>query len=157
MSKEKKDKSVLPQDDEIKQILSKTKLPEKDREIIMRRMGIVKASKSYSGPLPPPEDLREYEHIQKGAADRIIVVLEKQVEHRIEQESKIVDNEHDLSKRGQYMGFVLCLFFGGMATYLGLKGHDVLAGVIVSVLIIAIAVIFVLNQYPSFMDKRKEY
>ncbi len=151
---EKKDDGMLKQNDELVQLLAR--IPEEDKNIIIRHMSIVQASRSYSGPLPPPEDLREYESIQKGAADRIIKVLEKQVEHRIEQESKIVDNEHDLSKRGQRLGFVLCFFFGAVAACLGLKDHDVLAGTIVGILIIAIAVIFVLNQYPSFMDKRKD-
>lgn len=134
------------------------KIPEDDRHIIVQRMGVMLAasSKSFSGPLPPPEDMRLYEHVQKGSADRIISILEKQVDHRVTQEANVIKYERNQNRRGQWFGFILCMFLGGGAILLGLKGHDILAGTICTVLIVALAVIFVLNQYPSFMNSKEK-
>lgn len=130
-----------------------SKLPEQQREVILNRMRVVLAEKSYSGPLPAPEDMNAYEQTLPGAANRIITIFEKQVDHRIKQEGKIVNNENSQVKRGQYLGFILCFFFGGIASYLAITGHEILAGVIFGTLIVALCVIFVLNRYPAFMNK----
>ena len=41
------------------------------------------AEMSFSGPLPPPNVLSAYEDLLPGAADRIITMAEKQLEHRM--------------------------------------------------------------------------
>ncbi len=143
------------EDTELTKVLDS--MPEADRKVIIERMGVILASsKSFSGPLPAPEDMRQYEEIHKGSADRIITAYETQINHRVKQEAKIIENEGSQIKRGQILGFILCIFFGAGAIYLGTLGHAVLAGTICTVLIIALAVIFVLNQYPTFMDNKKD-
>jgi uncharacterized membrane protein len=37
---------------------------------------------SFSGPLPPPELLRKYDDLHPGLAERIIVMAEKEAEHK---------------------------------------------------------------------------
>lgn len=69
----------------------------------------------YSGPIPPPRMLTEYENIQKGFAERIISMAERQSAHRQNEESKysIAQQQHierrDIeAKRGQ----IFALAFG---------------------------------------------
>jgi len=45
---------------------------------------------SFSGPLPPPQALREYDQIVPGLATRIVAQAERQTEHRISLEAKVV-------------------------------------------------------------------
>jgi uncharacterized membrane protein len=48
----------------------------------------------YSGPLPHPEILDGYEKVLSGSADRILKMAEKQLDHRISNENKLVDAEN---------------------------------------------------------------
>lgn len=148
------EKEIVKSEEQFEKVLDG--LPEKDKKVIINQMGIVMAEKSFSGPLPPPDYMEKYEKTLPGAADRIIAAYEKQVDHRTKQEAKIVDNEFMLSKKGQSYGFWLCIFFGILAMVCVYTDHEILAGIIFSTLIIALAVVFVLNKYPSFMDKKIE-
>lgn len=105
--------------------------------------------RSYSGPLPAPEDFEAYEKVLPGATDRIITMAEKSLESRINNEKTIIDTRLKQSGRGQIFGFILALFFGVVAVLLALTGHEVLAGIIASGDIISLAIIFVLNREPS--------
>ena len=77
---------------------------------------------SYTGPIPHPSTLAGYEKICKGAADRIITMAEKQLEHRIQMEKLQLEEEYKLHQqqfeqykkfndRGQIFGFILFLIF----------------------------------------------
>ncbi|MDE2815273.1 MAG: DUF2335 domain-containing protein [Chloroflexota bacterium] len=54
---------------------------------------IVTRASSWSGPLPSPRSLREFEEIVPGSADRLITMVEKQGNHRMEIEKRVVDGE----------------------------------------------------------------
>ena len=50
-------------------------------------------SQSYSGPVPPPAVLREYDQIVPGAAARILAQAEAQTQHRIKLEDKVTTSD----------------------------------------------------------------
>lgn len=102
----------------------------------------------YSGPLPPADEIAAYEQTCKGAANRIISMAEQSLSNRITNEQFIIREDAKQVSRGQILGFLLAIFFGGIAFALGLQGHDVLAGIIAGSDIVALAVIFVLNKVP---------
>ena len=54
---------------------------------------IITSASSWSGPLPSPRSLREFEDIVPGSADRLITMVEKQGNHRMEIEKRVVDGE----------------------------------------------------------------
>lgn len=68
----------------------------------------------YSGPLPPPRVLEEYERIMSGATDRIFKVFEAQSEHRHKMESAVISSNIELARRGQnyalFISFVVISF-----------------------------------------------
>lgn len=64
-------------------------LPEDKRKVIVSTMLAIE-ERSYSGPLPSPEDFKAYEQTLKGSTDRIMSMTEKQVDHRIDMEKTIV-------------------------------------------------------------------
>lgn len=47
------------------------------------RAAIVHAQVEFSGPLPHPQTLRQYDEVLPGAAERILRMAEKQQDHRI--------------------------------------------------------------------------
>lgn len=134
----------LPED--VNKVLEQ--LTEEQRRVLMGTM-VAMEQKMYSGPLPPAEEIEAYERVCPGAADRIITMTEKSLEHRISSEKSIVSEETKQSSRGQIFGFILAGFFGIIAFILGMYGHEVLAGIIASGDIVSLAIIFVLNKVPE--------
>lgn len=78
---------------------------------------------TYSGPLPPPAVLREFEQILPGSAERIFAQFEKQSEHRRTLESSAIANEITQSRRGTNCAFILGLVGLGVAAFFAYMGH----------------------------------
>jgi uncharacterized membrane protein len=62
---------------------------------------------SYTGPIPPPELLGQYEQICPGAANRILGQFEEQGRHRRRIENRVIWNNVVSSILGQITGFLL--------------------------------------------------
>lgn len=108
----------------------------------------LKKSSSFSGSLPAPEDFKAYQDVLPSAPERILKMAEKQSEHRMNLERHIVNSGVNEGKRGQIFGFVLTIVFLLASVYLGVNGHDWLAGLIIAI-IASISVMFVLKKEPS--------
>ena len=104
--------------------MSEEKIPEK-RGPVVHRAAVVEmeiTGEHFSGPIPPPKLLAEYEKIVPGSGDRIIRMAEHQMAHRHQMESEAVSidklfliGENRKSYFGTACGFViacLTLFFG---------------------------------------------
>lgn len=123
-------------------------LPEKQKREVMQAMCTIQQT-SFHGPLPPPEMMEGYEAILPGAAERIMKMAENQSAHRMNMESVSMHNQIKLKKSGQILGFIMALIIIGLSVWLGIEGHDVLAGVIGSTTVIALAIVFVLGKVPK--------
>ncbi len=95
------------------------------------------------GPLPPPEILREYNEIVPGLADRIVAQAERQTDHRISTEAKVINSDMTRSKAGLACGFVLCVIciIGGIICVLW--GHDWAGTIIATGAVVGLATAFV--------------
>ena len=74
---------------------------EEQRKVIVGALYAAEESSSFRGPLPPPEMLKGYESVLKGASERIFAMAEKQQEHRMHIEKTIVDRQTEQSGNGQ--------------------------------------------------------
>lgn len=122
-------------------------LPKDKRDVIYSAFYAIE--RSYSGPLPPPEDFAKYEQNLPGSMDRILKLTEKQVEHRIELEN----SEVKLDIRGQIIGAALVALFGVLSFLLAMFDHENVALGMGVTTVISVAVIFVLNKVPTGKDK----
>lgn len=75
---------------------------------------VEKSEHRFSGPLPPPDLLRQYDAIVPDAANRIIAMAEGQAAHRRQLEDRATDAiiedtraERLERKRGQFYGFTI--------------------------------------------------
>lgn len=68
----------------------------------------------YSGPIPPPELLKEFDNIIPNGADRILKLAENQSSHRQEVEKSIVNAKN----RDSFLG----VLFAGIMGIIGLLG-----------------------------------
>ncbi|QDU63430.1 hypothetical protein Pan216_43100 [Planctomycetes bacterium Pan216] len=80
---------------------------------------VVRQSIVRTGPLPSPDELKEYEKICPGFTDRILTTYEKEMEHRHSIENRVEDREDLLVQNdkwahryGQIFGLVVTLVFG---------------------------------------------
>lgn len=102
---------------------------------------------TFCGPLPAPEDFKAYGKVIPDAPERILCLMEQQVEHRISTERNIVTSGLKESRRGQWMGCSIVIILIGLSSLLALYGHDVTAGFMITAGI-GLAVVFVLKQNP---------
>lgn len=113
----------------------------------------------WSGPLPSPIDLKGYEEICPGAADRILSMAEKQNNHRIELETKVIRAQIGQGTSGQIFGFLI-----GLATVLGgvfcvLQNHEAAETTIVVSGAASVASVFVYGkkqQQKELKEKNPE-
>lgn len=145
MSDEKSQGDVASEVVERVEPLIKALPPEKQEEV----RHIIETSVQYQGPLPPPSMMVEYNKVIPNGADRIMVLLEKQTDHRITVERQMVTEHISVAKRGQWFATGLSVFFGCIALFLGLEGKEVLAGSLGVSTIIGLAVVFVLGREPG--------
>ena len=118
---------------------------EQKREIVKT----VVSFKHHSGPLPDPETLNQYNSIISDGANRIMVMAEKQQNHRIELEKKAVSSQLSQAKKGQIFGFIITLVIVGCGTYLALNGHEKTGIILIGTTLVALAGIFVLGKFKK--------
>lgn len=77
---------------------------------------ITATAQTFSGPLPPPALLKEYNATIPNGAERIIAMVEAQSKHRQELELKVVSSDIENSRTGLHYGLVIGLaaVFGGV-------------------------------------------
>jgi uncharacterized membrane protein len=100
----------------------------------------------WAGPLPSPQILREFNEIVPGSADRIITMAEKQEDHRIEIESKVIESNIRNEKLGVISGLVIGLAGLSCATICALYGHDWVAGIIGGSTLVSLVSVFVIGK-----------
>ena len=85
-------------------------------------------SESFSGPLPPPSLLQQYDNIVPGAAKIIFDKFEQQSNHRVKIESSVVTAANRKELLGLVLGFIIAMttILGGIYTVL--QGYTFLGG-----------------------------
>ena len=98
------------------------------------------------GPLPPPADLREYDSIVPGAADRIIAMAESRVAHqqRMEEQQSRRDSRHSFVGVGA--GLLVTLFVVSLSGWLIDNGHAIYGTVLASTNLASLAAVFVVGS-----------
>lgn len=94
-------------------------------------------SVQFSGPLPPPALLKQYEEICPGYAERLITAFEAESAHRREMERKVLeahvsrDNKQFAEARcGQICALIITLAAIGAGVYTALAGYEIAGSVI---------------------------
>ena len=128
------------------------------------RISTITNIQAFSGPLPSPQMLAEYNTVVSDGAERLLRIFEQQVTHRMELDNKeieldnkeISNDQYSIeqqfreSNRGQIFGFVIALVGIGSSIYLALHGHDTIAGIFGTTTIVGLVAVFVIGK------KRKE-
>lgn len=80
-------------------------VPRKKVEELSERIGHIVVSEHFSGPLPHPRHMSQYNELIPNGADRLTTMAEEALAHNHAMEAKLVNSEvHDRSL-GMWMGF----------------------------------------------------
>ena len=135
-------------------------VPQKSKKEVSTMMQL----EAFSGPLPSPQMLAEYNTVVPDGAERLLRIFEQQVTHRMELDNKeieldnkeISNDQYSIeqqfreSNRGQIFGFVIALVGIGSSIYLALHGHDIISEIFGTTTIVGLVAVFVIGK------KRKE-
>ncbi|MFO0966853.1 MAG: DUF2335 domain-containing protein [Gemmataceae bacterium] len=115
--------------------------PPSESQLILQRQEL--RATQFSGPLPPPDILEEYEKLLPGAAERIFAAFEKQTEHRQSLEKHVVKDDTRRSWAGLVAAFLLASFcvIGGVICVL--HGHTAAGATIATASVATLAAVFV--------------
>lgn len=108
---------------------------------------VVKAvSQQFSGPIPPPHILGDYDKVQAGFAERIISMAEKEQAHRHGIEHHALSSEISILKRGQFFALIVSLVILGGSMFLIYSGKEVAGSVLAGASLTGLAYIFITGR-----------
>ena len=110
---------------------------------------------SWEGPLPPPRTLEGYERVIPGSANRILELVERQSEHRMQMEKALISGDSRRSYLGLIAGFILSgvVICGGI--YLVATDHDWAGASMIGVSLVGLASVFVYGSRGRGDEQRQ--
>lgn len=97
----------------------------------------------FSGPLPHPALLKQYNEQIPNGAERMMRLVENQAEHRMKMEGIAIPEMQKQSRFGQVFAFVLCLLIVIVSVLFLWKEQYVLAGMLMTFTLVLIATLFI--------------
>ncbi|HLA85096.1 MAG TPA: DUF2335 domain-containing protein [Thermoguttaceae bacterium] len=133
--------------------LSPDMSPEPKLSILAQQKTLIHHQSSFSGPIPSPADLKAYNEIEPGLADRIVKMAEAQSQHRQSLESQVIISDIRRSWGGLIAGFIVAMtgLVGGI--FLIHQGHDSAGVALVGTSLASIIGVFVYGTH-SRKDER---
>ena len=110
---------------------------------ITRQQVQFSVSAQFSGPLPPPAMLHQYEEMLPGTANRIITMAENQSKHRLELENSVVAGEITRSQQGMWCGAIVAVLALGGGILLAALDKPIAGGICAGVPLLGIVGTFV--------------
>jgi uncharacterized membrane protein len=98
----------------------------KDERLARRlEQRLVRATMGFSGPIPPPAMLAQYNEVIPNGAERIMTMAEQQQKHRHVLEHKAVHSNATDQRLGVVLGFVGMMVVAGLGAWLVWLGKDI--------------------------------
>ncbi len=98
-------------------------IPKQKKQQIIQGI-VVSMRKTHIGPLPDPETLSEYSEIIPNGAERIMQMAEKQLDHRMKMENKVIGGQMLQSNIGQFLAFLIGIAALVASTYCIVNGYE---------------------------------
>jgi uncharacterized membrane protein len=81
-------------------------------------------SSSYSGPIPPPSILREFDELDNGRAAKMLDLADAQSRHRMHLEREVILGDNNRAWAGLWCAFTLGVLTTSIGGSLVAFGHD---------------------------------
>ena len=153
----KREKSAAPAespDAEVRNALTAIGIPEEKIEAVYSALQVVRVS--FSGPLPPPGMLREYNKAAPGCADRIVRMTEENQSRRLEIVKNRQDAQNKLLLRGQAFSFAVAVFalIGGCV--LVALGSPIVGSILSIGSLVGCAALYIRGEFQHRQNSEKE-
>ena len=130
-------------------LMKNTNKPQPSKKV---STAIIREQHTFSGPLPPPEDLARYDQVVPGAAERIIKMAENEMMHRHKNEDKMSSGMIWTTVISTFFAFFVAISLVGLSFYLAYRGFFAASA---SVAVGSIAAVISAFLYKS--RKKKEF
>ena len=108
---------------------------------------------AFTGPLPHPASLKEYDTVLPGLAERIVTMAEAEARHRHDMDKEaarqnelIIDKEFSERRIGQFMGLGIAAVALGASIFAIAHGAEQAAMVIGGTTVVGLATVFVFGR-----------
>jgi uncharacterized membrane protein len=117
---------------------------------------IIQELSHFSGPLPSPEHLFNYDKVAPGAANRIIDMAEKNQENRLYLTRIMAESDVKKSLRGQAFGFLIAVIAFTVATICAFLDQKEIGIASIGFSLVSIVSTFVLGRKSKDSRKAKK-
>lgn len=114
-----------------------------EREQVISRVTSLLMNETFSGPIPHPRQIAEYEAACPGAADRLIAMAEKNNDANIEALNTSISHERDDRRLGMVLGFLSLMGIIAGAVFLAAIDKPAIAGGLLGIGVIGTISVFV--------------
>lgn len=122
-------------------------IPDKQKKELLKSFSFTLIKQSlHSGPIPSPDSLGKYNSIIPNGADRIMKMAERQQEHRMKIEDKVITSQSKQSILGQIFGLFIGVLGIAGGVILGIYGNPYVGGVIGGGTVVSLVTVFVLGK-----------
>ena len=109
----------------------------------------VSIQEAFSGPLPPPNMLAQFEQIEPGFANRIVAMAENQSQHRIQVEGADASAERFTRRFGLVSALITVLAMCSVAAFTVYLGHPKWAAGMMGTTMVALVWAFLKRPKPE--------
>lgn len=128
----------------------KIKVPSKRSSVSAQKTNQSQTTKliqhQFSGPLPPPEILQQYDQVISGAAERILAMAEKDAKHQQEIENSAIQFASREVKRGQMCGLTIGISSFATCVIALALGSELTASILGGVTVVGLVTVFVTGR-----------
>jgi uncharacterized membrane protein len=107
----------------------------------------------YSGPLPAPEQLAQYNEVMPGLADRIVRMAEGEATHRRSLEQQLIQihiedtkENRAIEHQGQHYAAAISIIMIGCGTAIILAGHTLTGGLLTGATLLTLVAMFIFGR-----------
>jgi uncharacterized membrane protein len=126
-------------------------------EAVLEALEVQLKRGQWSGPLPPPAALYQYEQVQAGLAERIVAMAETMATGEIKTRDKLADAEIERARSGQALAFLLTIVALGAAIYFFAASNPVAGCALLSFPVIMLIRSFLIGLHrEGSVDRRPD-
>ncbi len=128
--------------------------PQKQNQQVQK---IVHQQLEYSGPIPPPIILEQYEKIIPGAAERILKMAEQQASHRQSLEKRVIAHDTQNATLGILCALLITVGFLVLAGFAIYSGQSLAASIISAISITGLVGTFIYGTRSRKQEREHRF
>lgn len=154
---EEKEEEISKLENELEEVVPEIfdNLDEDERREVTRE--IFARSESFSGPLPPPNILKDYDDLIPNGAERIFKMVENQSNHRQSLESTVVKSNSRDSLLGIISAFAICIVTIIAGVFCIISNHPIAGTILSGTGLVSIVGTFIYGTRSERLERTEKF